>query len=493
MNVMASLDTDGVTQQADVPETAGSDRLAATLQAALERQRTAFVAEMAPTLAVRLGRLARLKAMITTHEKQIIAAINDDFGGRPRQQTQLADLLMVLQAIRLASKRLKIWMKTQKVKTQFNYRPGSNRIMRQPLGVVGIVSPWNYPLNLALGPAVGALAAGNRVMIKPSEFTPKFSALLHDMVAKTFAPEEMLVVLGDAAVGKAFVDLAFDHLVFTGSTAVGRQVAVAVARHLTPVTLELGGKSPAVIDSSADMAVAARSIAHGKLLNGGQTCISPDYVLVPKPREDEFVKAFRAAATRQYPHFNDNADYTAIISEAHLARLDALVADAAAKGATIIKLSDEVRKADARRFAPVLILNPSDQMRVMQEEIFGPILPILTYDAMPDAISLINQKDRPLSLYWFGADKTNRDLLLTQTVAGGVTINDCLMHFAQENAPFGGVGASGNGAYHGEWGFLTFTKQTQVYYQSTRSLAPLLHPPYGKVFALLWAWMRRTA
>ncbi|MBV1707889.1 MAG: coniferyl aldehyde dehydrogenase [Hyphomicrobiales bacterium] len=489
---MASLDTQAGTRLT-LPETGDHDQLAAHLQAAFERQRAAFMADMAPDLAVRLGRLARLKAMINSHESQIVAAINEDFGGRARQQTQLADLLMVLQAIRLASKRLKGWMKTRKVKTQFNYRPGSNRVMRQPLGVIGIVSPWNYPLNLALGPAVGALAAGNRVMIKPSEYTPKFSALLQDMVAKTFAPEEMLVVPGDAATGKAFVELPFDHLVFTGSTAVGRMVATAAARNLTPVTLELGGKSPAVIDASADMAAAARSIAHGKLLNGGQTCISPDYVLVPKAREAEFVAAFRAAAGRQYPHFMDNADYTAIISDAHLARLDALVADAAAKGGTIVRLSDETRKAEARRFAPVMIQNPSGQMRVMQEEIFGPILPVLTYETLAEAISLINSKDRPLSLYWFGTDKANRDGLLRQTVTGGVTINDCLMHFAQENAPFGGVGASGNGAYHGEWGFLTFTKQTHVYYQSPHSLAPLLHPPYGKVFALLWAWMRRTA
>ena len=493
MNVMTSLGTDSGQLSPAALEMGGAGHLVDDLQAALERQRAAFMADMAPTLSVRLERLSRLRAMIKAHEKQIIAAINDDFGGRPRQQTQLADLLMVMQALSLASKRLKSWMKTQKVKTQFNYKPGYNRVMRQPLGVVGIVSPWNYPLNLALGPAVGALAAGNRVMIKPSEFTPKFSSLLHEMVAKAFAPEEMLVVLGDATVGKAFVELAFDHLVFTGSTAVGRQVAAAAARHLTPVTLELGGKSPVVIDASADMATAARSIAHGKLFNGGQTCISPDYVLVPKPREDEFVTAFKAAAARQYPHFMDNGDYTAIISDAHLARLDALVADAAAKGASVIKLSDEPRKADSRRFAPVMVLNPTDQMRVMSEEIFGPILPVLTYETMHDAIGQINGKDRPLSLYWFGTDKANRDLLLHNTVAGGVTINDCVMHFAQENAPFGGVGASGNGAYHGEAGFLTFTKQTQVYYQSPRSLMPLLYPPYGKVFALLWAWMRRTA
>ncbi len=493
MNIMATPGPERGTLTPEAPELSLPDAQAGSLRAALERQRAAFMADMAPALGVRLERLARLRAMLKSHEAEIIAAINDDFSGRARQQTQLADLMMVMQAISLASKHLKSWMKTQKARTQFNYWPGSNRIMRQPLGVIGIVSPWNYPLNLALSPAVGALAAGNRVMIKPSEFTPKFSALLHEAIGKTFAPEEMLVVIGGADVGKAFVELPFDHLVFTGSTAVGRAVATAAARNLTPVTLELGGKSPAVIDASAAITTAARSIAHGKLFNGGQTCIAPDYVLVPEQQEDAFVQAFRAAAAQQYPRFADNADYTAIISEAHLSRLDALVADAAAKGVHVIRLAEEPHAPTSRRFAPVMILNPTDDMRVMQEEIFGPILPVVRYGTMADAIAKINSKDRPLSLYWFGTDTASRDLLLHHTVAGGVTINDCMMHFAQENAPFGGVGPSGQGSYHGEWGFLTFTKQTQVYYQSPRSLMPLLYPPYGKTFALLWAWMRRTA
>lgn len=493
MNIMSPPGSNPASLAPEPFELSRPDELASQLQAALACQRAAFRTDMVPSLGVRLDRLTRLKAMLRKHEADIIAAINDDFNGRARQQTQLADLMMVMQAISLAVRRLKTWMKTQKVKTQLNYRPGFNQIMRQPLGVIGIVSPWNYPLNLALSPAVGALAAGNRVMLKPSEYTPKFAALLHEIVAKTFAPEEMLVVTGGAAVGKAFVELPFDHLVFTGSTAVGREVAVAAARNLTPLTLELGGKSPAVIDASAEITKTARAIAHGKLFNGGQTCIAPDYVLVPEQREDAFVQAFQIAAARQYPRFADNADYTAIISEAHLARLDALVADAAAKGAKVIRLANEPRAETSRRFVPVIILNPTDDMRVMREEIFGPILPVVRYSAMPDAIAKINAKDRPLSLYWFGTDTVSRDLLLRNTVAGGVTINDCMMHFAQENAPFGGVGPSGQGSYHGEWGFLTFTKQTQVYYQSSRSLMPLLYPPYGRTFALLWAWMRRTA
>lgn len=493
MNIMSPPGSNPASLAPEPFELSRPDELASQLQAALACQRAAFRTDMVPSLGVRLDRLTRLKAMLRKHEADIIAAINDDFNGRARQQTQLADLMMVMQAISLAVRRLKTWMKTQKVKTQLNYRPGFNQIMRQPLGVIGIVSPWNYPLNLALSPAVGALAAGNRVMLKPSEYTPKFAALLHEIVAKTFAPEEMLVVTGGAAVGKAFVELPFDHLVFTGSTAVGREVAMAAARNLTPLTLELGGKSPAVIDASAEITKTARAIAHGKLFNGGQTCIAPDYVLVPEQHEDAFVQAFQIAAARQYPRFADNADYTAIISEAHLARLDALVADAAAKGAKVIRLANEPRAETSRRFVPVIILNPTDDMRVMREEIFGPILPVVRYSAMPDAIAKINAKDRPLSLYWFGTDTVSRDLLLRNTVAGGVTINDCMMHFAQENAPFGGVGPSGQGSYHGEWGFLTFTKQTQVYYQSSRSLMPLLYPPYGRTFALLWAWMRRTA
>ena len=461
------------------------------LRAAFDRLRAGYEAERDPTHAVRIDRLHRLQAMLEQMAPAMIIAISEDFGHRPEQVTQLADIVPVQLAARHARKHLAQWMKTRRVPTGLVHRPGHNRLMRQALGVVGIVSPWNYPGMLALAPAIAALAAGNRVMIKPSEIGPRFSELLRAQVAASFAPEEMVVIVGDAEVGRAFVALPFDHLLFTGSTAVGRQVALAAAANLTPVTLELGGKSPAIVSADADLALAVPRLLFGKLLNSGQTCIAPDYVLLPRSRRDAFVKAMRRAHAAQYPGVAANPDYTSIATERHYRRLLDMLEEARAAGAEVVPLHAEP-PSDATRKLPLhLVFDAPPTLRVVREEIFGPVLPVISYERTEQAIAHVNAGERPLALYWFGNDEVERERVLRQTLAGGVTVNDTLMHIGQEELPFGGVGASGMGAYHGEWGFRAFSKETGVYHQSPYSAVKLLYPPFGAAFERLLGAMRK--
>jgi coniferyl-aldehyde dehydrogenase len=461
----------------------------------LERQRAAFRAEMAPSAQARIDRLDRLAAMTERSGAEIAAAISADFGNRSPHETELAEIMPITAAIRHTRRNLKRWMKTRRAPTATPYRPGHNLLMRQPLGVVGIISPWNYPYQLAIGPAVAALAAGNRVMLKPSELTPRLADLLARMVADHFAPDEFAVVVGDAEIGKAFSGLPFDHLLFTGSTAVGRLVAQAAARNLTPVTLELGGKSPAILDPSCDIERAARSIAFGKFLNAGQTCIAPDYVLAPRQSIEAFCAALQRAIARLYPTLAANRDYSSIVSDRHHQRLAGLLADAQAQGARAIVVNPAGEALDpaARKLAPTLVLGATPQMKLMKEEIFGPILPILGYDAVDEALAAVNALDRPLALYWYGEDRRQRDHVLGATISGGVTVNDCAIHFLQEDQPFGGVGASGMGAYHGEWGFRTFSKEKPVFVQARLNGLALLYPPYGRTFARMMALLRWIA
>ncbi|MFZ5549481.1 MAG: coniferyl aldehyde dehydrogenase [Pseudomonadota bacterium] len=461
------------------------------LRLGLEQQRAAFAAEPHPALAVRRDRLQRLHKMTAQHADELAAAISRDFGHRARQESLLTDLFTVQSAATHALRHLRGWMKPRRVPTAMHFWPAHNRLLRQPLGVVGIVSPWNYPYNLAMSPAVAALAAGNRVMIKPSEATPETSALMARIVAAHFAPEEMQVITGDAEVGRAFTALPFDHLFFTGSTAVGRAVALAAAKNLTPVTLELGGKSPAIVDRSAPLAQTAERLAFGKLLNAGQTCVAPDYLLAPKEMVGPLAAEIVKVAQRLYPRVADNPDYTSIVSPRHHARLQGLLDDARAKGAQLMPTHTDT--PGDRRLVPHLLLGVNDQMAVMQEEIFGPLLPIVPYDREEDAIAYVRAHDRPLALYWFGRDGAAQQRVLERTHAGGVTVNDCIWHLGQEEQPFGGVGASGMGSYHGEWGFRTFSKEKPVFVQSPFAGTKLFHPPYGATFERLLGVLKKLA
>jgi coniferyl-aldehyde dehydrogenase len=463
----------------------------AVLGAAFAAQRAAFARDMNPSLAIRRDRLDRLLAFTTTRRDDIAAAIAADFGHRSLHETDFADIFAVLSAVRHTRRHLPQWMKARRVATPPHLWPATSEVIRQPLGVVGVISPWNYPLQLALLPAAAALAAGNRVMLKPSELTPRFSALLQSMVGASFAADEFAVFPGDVELGRAFSRLPFDHLFFTGSTAIGRQVALAAAENLTPVTLELGGKSPAIVDTDCDLTVAARRIAFAKLLNAGQTCVAPDYLLVPRTRVDDMISALGEAIGAMYPTLAGNPDYTSIASDRHYRRLARLVADAEVHGATVRPLVSTAADASARQFAPTVLVGVSDEMAVMREEIFGPILPIVPYDTLDEAIAYVNAHPRPLALYWFGHDRAHRQRVLEGTVSGGAATNDACWQVAQENMPFGGVGASGMGAYHGERGFLTFSKEKAVLHQARFNGVALFRPPYGRRFEALIALLKR--
>ncbi|MHB1200820.1 MAG: coniferyl aldehyde dehydrogenase [Polaromonas sp.] len=475
----------------DTPET--------SLRSLFDAQHLASRAQGDVPLALRRDRLQRIRALLDQNGNALTQAVQADFGVRSAQLTEIADLFVLRALLSTTLKNLPKWMKPVKVRTPLYLQPSRGFLQRQPLGVVGVVSPWNYPVQLSLGPVITALSAGNRVMLKPSELTPQTSALLAELIGKTFAPDELCVVQGDGALAAGFCGLPFDHLFFTGSTAVGRMVAAAAAANLTPTTLELGGKSPCIIDASCDLERAAIKIAHGKLLNAGQTCIAPDYVLLPRAMEEAFGAAFAGAVARLFPTIAGNPDYAAIINPRQHERLQALLAQAEGEGARLQVINPGATGAmgatgatDAsRQMAPVLVFGTPASSRLLSDEIFGPILPVIPYDSLDQAIGYINARPRPLALYWFGADNAARDQVLVRTVSGGVTVNDTLMHIAHENLPFGGVGDSGWGAYHGETGFVRLTQQKPVLVSSRWARGDLFYPPYGKRFDLVMSLLKR--
>lgn len=469
--------------------------MAGDIRAILDRQRAAFRQAPAPDLKTRRADLGRLAEAIQQHQDQLVAAVSADFSHRSRQDTLLGDIFPTLSSIRLLSENLRSWMKPERRSVALHFQPGRAWIESQPLGVVGVMAPWNYPIGLALVPLATALAAGNRAMLKPSEFTPATSALLQSMLATAFATEQVAVVTGGAEVGQAFAHLPFDLLCFTGSTAVGKLVLQAASEHLVPVILELGGKSPALVDEEYPLEHAARSIAHGKLANAGQTCIAPDYALVPATRTSEFVEQLRSQFRQLYPSWNSNQDYGAIVSLKHYDRLTGLVEDARSRGATVIqsdgadtggstqpRAAEPPSRRDIRKFPPTILLDVTDAMMVMQEEIFGPLLPVVRYDSLDRAIEYINAHPRPLALYYFGRHAGRQQQVLSRTTAGGVTINDTMLHFLNDTLPFGGVGPSGMGSYHGVEGFRNFSHRKPVFQQSNLNFADLLRPPFGPRF-----------
>ena len=462
------------------------ERDTAAMDRVLAAQRRAFAADTYPTLAVRRARLDRLQAALRAHDEAIRDAISADFGNRAREETLLLEQFTTIEGIKYVRRNLRRWMKPERRSVAWWSLPGRARVLCQPLGVVGVIVPWNYPLFLAASPLVAALGAGNRVMIKMSEATPRFGALFEQLVAGTFAEDEVRVFNGEVDVARHFASLPFDHLLFTGSTQVGRQVMKAAAENLTPVTLELGGKSPAIVSEEFSLEESARRIMFGKLTNAGQTCIAPDYVLVPAGRVDDFVAACRRSAGDFYPSLVDNQQYTSVVNERQFRRLQDYLEDARALGATVHALHDDATVTGSRRLSPVALTGVSDGMRVMREEIFGPILPIVPYAGLDEAIRYINARPRPLALYYFGGSEA-RDRVLRETISGGVTVNNTLFHVAQGDLPFGGVGPSGMGHYHGREGFRTFSKPKGIYYDGRLSGSVLLRPPFGKVFR----WMLR--
>lgn len=464
----------------------------AELQAAFERQRAAFSVDPWPEWSRRRDRLQRLRGLLIAHEAEIASAIDADFDGRPAFETELAEQFASLEEIKAALRNGERWMRPRRAAISKWFAPAGASVLPQPLGVVGIIVPWNYPLFLSVGPLVAALAAGNRAMVKLSEFTPAFSALLRERVAQRFDPAEISVVTGGPPVAQAFAALPFDHLLFTGSATVGRKVMAAAAANLTPVTLELGGKSPAVLASSALLERAVQRILVGKLLNAGQTCVAPDHVLLPRDQVEPFISAAHRVARRMYPGALASPDYCSVIDSRQYQRLRAYLDEGARAGVRTEVLFDGPAHDDARhRLAPHVLVDPPEGLGVMGDEIFGPLLPIVPFDAIEEVQERLVRSPRPLALYWFDDDADRTDRMLRQTHAGGVAINDTVLQVAQHGLPFGGVGPSGMGHYHGRWGFDTFSKLKPVFRQSRFNGMGLFTPPYSARARRLLSLMKR--
>lgn len=453
-----------------------------------EQVKLASLKDPNPSIELRRNRLTRLLRLLVDNQKDIAKAISDDFGYRSLTETQIIDVFPAIEEIKHTRRHFHKWMKVRKVSVSLNFKPATARVMPQPRGVVGVVVPWNYPVFLMFGPICNALAAGNHVMVKPSEFTPAFSDLMVRLFAQHFEESEISVIDGGVDVAQAFTALPFDHLLFTGSTEVGKQVMRAAANNLTPVTLELGGKSPVIVSEHFSLNLATSRIISTKLTNAGQTCIAPDYVLLPLGKEQDFIQAAKREVRARFPNW-PRQDYCSIVNDKQFQRLSALIADAEQKGAVVVKLIDA---EDSERFmVPRIVLNANDDMRLMQEEIFGPLLPVKSYRAIADVIQYINERPRPLALYLFSEHEQEVEVVLRETHAGGVTLNDCLMHCAQSSLPFGGIGPSGMGVYHGKAGFETFSHLKPIFKQARINGAKLLYPPYGIIARLLLRLLNR--
>jgi coniferyl-aldehyde dehydrogenase len=458
----------------------------------LDEIKAAYATEPNPTLEVRLERIGRIEKMIVANEEKLCKALIADFGVRHPIETRLAEFQMVYQACKYTRQHLKDWMKPVRMETPSYLSSSEAWLQYQSMGVVGIMSPWNYPVQLALLPAIAALAAGNRVWLKPSERSSRTAGFLASLIQEYFHPSEFCVSTGGSDVAEQFAALPFAHLLFTGSEAIGKKVMRAAAENLTPVTLELGGKTPVIVDASAKLAEAAAAIVYGKLLNGGQTCIAPDYVLLEGGQQAEFIQALQAEAQTQ---FSNPEELTGPIDDAQLQYWQHLLSDALDRGAKAIPLLNNP-SAGARRFEPVALIDVPQDARVLHEEIFGPILPIILVANARDAIAYVNSKPNPLALYWFGKDQKNRQQVLEQTRSGGVTINDVFLHATVESLPFGGVGASGMGSYHGKAGFDTFSYQKSILQVRGLMGTSLLkgtkpaRPPYGKKVERLLRYLK---
>ncbi len=456
--------------------------------AILAKQKAAHIRDGIPSAAQREAWIDKSIDLLITHGDALSKAMAEDFGHRSVDQSNLTDIAGSIGALKFSKKHLRKWMRPEKRKVDFplGLLGSKAQIQYQPKGVIGVISPWNFPVNLTFAPLANVFAAGNRAMIKPSEFTEKTSELMAELFAKYYTEEEVAVVTGGPDVGAAFTKLPFDHIIFTGATSVAHHVMRAAADNLVPLTLELGGKSPVILGKSADVEKAASRIMAGKTLNAGQICLAPDYAFVPEEKTGEFVGAAQAAVGKMFADgLKDNDDYTSVVNQRHYDRLNSYLDDAREKGAEVIEINpqnENFSQQPHHKMAPHIVLNPTDDMKVMQDEIFGPILPLKSYTETKDAVAYINDHPRPLGLYYFGDDAGEREMVLNNTTSGGVTVNDVIFHVAQEDLPFGGVGPSGMGAYHGRDGFYEFSHKKAIYTQTGNEIIAMMRPPYGEKF-----------
>ena len=437
------------------------------------------------------ARKEQLKALakaLKKNQKKLCDAVNKDFGHRAKEETQVLEIISTIESIQYTLKHLQSWMMIKNAKLPWWFRFGSAKVLHQPVGIVGIIVPWNYPIHLALEPMIAALASGNRVMIKMSSLTPNTSSALEKLLSEVFSMQEVQVVAGGGSVNEEFITLPFDHLFFTGSNEIGKKIFSKLSKNLTPMTLELGGKSPVLIADNFPIDVAVDRIMAGKLVNGGQTCIAPDYVLLQKASSSLFVDFAKSFVKKSYPNISSNVNYTSIINAERFKRLHDLLHDAESHGAQIVPLCEAKDAAEKNKFIPHIVLNVSDKMKLMQEEIFGPILPVLTYENFQEAIEYVRTKPAPLALYIFDENNRRANDIIEKIPSGGVTVNDTMLHAGSPSLPFGGIGQSGMGKYHGKAGFDLFTHYRSVFYQSSINLLGFARPPFGKLIKRFIKW-----
>ena len=462
----------------------------------LKLQKKLHIEEGPASIELRKDRLNRCIAMLKEYNEEILDALQKDFGNRDPKASFFSEIVSTIGVLEHALKNIDKWTKDEKrpsnvnqpffIRLMMGFLGSKSYIKYQPLGTVGVISPWNFPVNLVLAPLAGIFAAGNRTMIKPSELTPATSEITNKMFEAYFDKSEAAVFTGDAEVGAAFSALPFDHLLFTGGTQIGKKVMKAASENLVPVTLELGGKSPVIVDEDANLSEVAKKVMRGKTMNAGQICLAPDYLMLPKGKSKEFANASSEVIGEMFEDLKYNEDYTSVINERHYERINELVADAKEKGAEVLEINpadEDFEQQELHKIPPTLVLNPTDDMKIMQEEIFGPVLPVKEYDDFNETVSYVNSKERPLGLYLFSKDKDKEKKVLENTTSGGVTLNDVIWHIGQEELPFGGVGPSGTGSYHGHDGFKEFSHAKAVYKQFSADLMAQMMPPYkGKMF-----------
>ncbi len=466
------------------------------MESVLKLQKKLHIEEGPASVELRKDRINRCIEMIKKYNEEIIEALQKDFGNRDPKASFFSEIISTINVLEHAKKNLNKWVKDEKRDTNVGQPLMIKMIMRffgskswikyQPLGTVGVISPWNFPVNLVLAPLAGIFAAGNRTMIKPSELTPATSDVLKKMFDEFFDKSEAAVFIGDTEVGAAFSALPFDHLLFTGGTQIGKKVMRAASENLVPVTLELGGKSPVIVDEDEDLKEVAKKVMRGKTMNAGQICLAPDYLMLPKGKSKDFYDASKEAIESMFENLKYNEDYTSVINEKHYDRINELITDAKEKGAEVLEINpanEDFEQQELHKIPPTLVMNPTEDMKIMQEEIFGPVLPVKEYENFSETINYVNSKDRPLGLYLFSKDSTKEKEVLNNTTSGGVTLNDVIWHIGQEDLPFGGVGPSGTGSYHGFDGFKEFSHAKAIYKQFSADLMGAMMPPYkGKQF-----------